>query len=297
MKRFRIWIIITGIWLTTFFNIEKVFDYFLATNLIRSNTYIYVALVGFLVLILPRISQTTFTLVLIAFTGSFIVSWYLDPQWEASVAEDFPYLNSVILLKLIQISSIIITGLLTRQIAYGLNEFEDVVVNVTINRIGKQTPSFAEEQNVMYQEVRRASRYQRPLTVVVIKLEESSIKTALPQIAREAQQAMIEEIAVSRIARVLDETMLHFDTIARWNNYLVVVLPETEAKNSTAITQRMEQAIKEKMGVELAFGTAVFPDEAITFDGLVETAIEKTKQPLTAHIKSTAKPQTATQKG
>ncbi len=297
MKRFRIWIIITGIWLTTFFNIEKVFDYFLATNLIRSNTYIYVALVGLLVLILPRISQTTFALVLIAVTGTFIVSWYLDPQWEASVAKNFPYLNSAILLKLIQISSIIITGLLTRQIAYGLNEFEDVVVNVTINRIGKQTPLFTEEQNEMYQEVRRASRYQRPLAVVAIKLEESSIKTALPQIAREAQQAMMEEIAVSRIARVLDETMLDFDTIARWNNYLVVVLPETEAKNSTAITQRMEQAIKEKIGVELAFGTAVFPDEAITFDGLVETAIEKTKQPLATHIKSAAKPQTVVQKG
>ena len=46
MRRLRLWIIITGVWLTFFFNIERIIFYQVDANIIRYDTYIFVAIVA-----------------------------------------------------------------------------------------------------------------------------------------------------------------------------------------------------------------------------------------------------------
>lgn len=274
MKQLRFWIIILGIWLTFFFNIERIALYELGANLIRSDTYIFVAGIGLAALILPRLSNLGFTALLAAATSLFLVLWYTDQGWEKDVSLSYSHLNSTILLTLIQINAIIITGLLARHITRSLSEVEETIANIIFNRIGRKAPAFVDEQQGMYQEIRRASRYHRPLVVMAMEIDPASLEQALPQVAKEVQQAMIEEFARARLAKILDDTMHDFDTIALRDNYFIAVLPETSTENAPFIAQRLGKVVKEKTGISLKIGTACFPDEALTFDGLVEQAIE-----------------------
>lgn len=280
MRQLRFWIIITGVWLTFFFNIEKVIFQEFGANIIRSDTYIFVAIVALAALLLPRLSNLSFAVLLIIVTAIFLYVWYKDPRWTRSVYAYYPQANAASLLIILQINAIILTGLLTRQTSYGLREFEDVIANITFGHIGKRPVPFAEEQSEMYREVRRAARYGRPLAIIAVKVNEDTIQTPLPQMVKEVQKAMMKEFTLAGIARTLDESLLSFDSIALRNNYFIVTMPETSAHEMSQIAQRLENVIKEKLEIPVHIGTASFPDEAVTFEKLVELAVDKADQEL-----------------
>jgi GGDEF domain-containing protein len=95
---------------------------------------------------------------------------------------------------------------------------------------------------------------------------------------KEVQQAMMREYVMAGIARILDDNMHDFDTIAVHNNHFVLVLPEIPAEEAAQIAQKLEDAVKEQMKIRLQVGTATFPNEAMTFERLVELAIEKAQK-------------------
>ena len=204
--------------------------------------------------------------------------WYQDPRWEQDVTVSFANLNSTALLTVIQIIAIILTGLLARQISYELTEFEDVIANITFGYIGKRPASFAEEQSEMYREVRRAARYGRPLAMIALKIDADTLQVPLPQIVENVQKAMMKEFTMAGIARILDDNMLGFDTIALRDNYFIVTMPETRIQDIQQTAQRLKNVIKSKMNIAVYIGTASFPDEAMTFESLVELAVVKANQ-------------------
>lgn len=273
MKKLRFWVAILSLWLIFFFNIERILlvD---KVNIIQSNTYIFVAVVAIAVLLLPRLRGFSFSVLLIVLASLFLLDWYLNPSWEKNVSANFAHLNATALLTIIQLNAIILTGLLARQITYQLEEFEGVIAAITFSQIGKRPGVFAEEQGAMYREIKRARYYERPLAVMALKVEETSFQTALPHIIEDVQKAMMKEFTLASIARTLNENLHGFDTIALRDNYFIIVLPETKADAVPHIAQRVTKTITEKTGADLQVGTAIFPDEAQTFERLIEMAME-----------------------
>ena len=279
MRQLRFWLIITGVWLTFFFNIERIIFNRFDTNIIRSDTYIFVAIVALLPLLLPRLHNFSFSSILIIVTVLFLYIWYQSPRWGQSVTVHYPQTNALSMLTILQVNAIILTGLLSRQISYSLNEFEYIVAKITFGHIGARPTPFAEEQSGMYREVRRAARYGRPLVMIAIKIDEESIQTPLPQMVKDVQKAMMKEFTLASIAESLDENLLSFDTIALRDNCFIITMPETSAQDIPTVVQRLESAIKEKFGIAVGIGAASFPNEAVTFEHLVELAIEKADPP------------------
>jgi GGDEF domain-containing protein len=92
---------------------------------------------------------------------------------------------------------------------------------------------------------------------------------------QEVQQSMLKEFVLAGIARTIDANTFDFDTIALHNNYFIVVMPEAQAEQMPTIAQRLQKAIKENLDVKLAVGMATFPNDAITFEKLVEVAMSQ----------------------
>jgi hypothetical protein len=276
MRRLRFWIIVTGIWLTFFFNIERIIFEQFDANIIRSDTYIFVAIVALVPLLLPRLNSLSFSSILIIATAVFLYLWYQNPRWGQSVVLNYPQANAMSMLTILQINAILLTGLLSRQISYSTNEFEDVIAKITFGHIGARPAPFAEEQSDMYREVRRAARYGRPLAMVAIKIDEKSIQYPLPAIIKDVQNAMMKEFTLASIAKSLDENLLSFDIIALRDNYFIVTVPETAAQDISPLVQRLENAIEDKLGIAARIGAVSFPKDAVTFEHLVELAIENT---------------------
>ena len=266
MKKLRFWTTIIIIWLIFFFNIERIGS---PIN-IRSYTYIFVAVVAVVTLIIPRIQQLPLTLLILTPVPLFLVlkAFLEKGHWQANLLDGYS-----LPLTVTQASAIILTGLLARQINHGLWDFERAIASITFNHIGQLPKPFSEGQGVMYREVKRARRYQRPLAVIALTVDESSIKVLLPQVVEQVQRAMMKEFVLANIARLLDDNMFEFDTIALRGNSFVLVLPEVPGADVSHIMQRLDKTIKEKLNVKLRMGTACLPDDAITFESLVETAL------------------------
>jgi len=295
MRNIRFWVIISGVWLTFFFNIERILFDQADANIFRADTYIFVAVVAVMPLLLPKLSNLAFASLLVAVTTLFLVIWYQDPRWGNHVAADYAHLNAVTLLVIIQIIAIILSGLLTRQISYALEEFEGVIANIIFGHIGKRPIPFGQEQSEMYREVRRAARYERPLAMIALKVDAEAIQVPPPRIVKDVQQAMMKEFTMAEIARVLDENLFGFDTIALRGNYFFVLLPETETKDLPYIAHKLKDTICEEIDIPVQIGTASFPEEAITFESLVELAVDNANRQLTDQVSSKNRQQTVTQ--
>jgi len=267
MKHLQLFIAALIIWLIFLFNIER-----LTRSVdIRSYTYIFVALVAMITIMVPRLSGPAFSMILVIPVPIFLIikSFYEVGGWQENLM-----VGNALPLTVTQLAAIILTGLLARQISHRLVEFNDVVATITFGRIGHPPPSFAEEQGVMYNELKRARHYHRPLTVMAMKVDPETINGVLPKMLEELQHTMLSEYLYARLARILDEKLLDFDTIVRRDDCFILLLPETTEEKSPGLVKRLEEAVKSQMGIQLKIGTAVYPDDAMTFERLIETAVQ-----------------------
>jgi len=55
----------------------------------------------------------------------------------------------------------------------------------------------------------------------------------------------------------------------------LILCPETDLASATLLAQRISQAVKERTDLQILWGTASFPEEALTFEDLLRTARER----------------------
>ena len=278
MKRLRFWIITLVVWLIFFFNIERIN----APIDIRSYTYIFAAIAIVAALVVPRLRGLPYLVLLFIPVPLFL--------WFKAIWSGDPILGKALPLTITQITAIVVTGLISVQISYSLREFEHLIHNITFGYIGKHPKGFDEAQESIYKELSRARRYHRPLSVVTLKLDPESVKVALPKLTEEVQRAMMQEYLLAGITRILSDTVSDFGTISLRNNHFIVVLPETTETEAPVVAQKLATAVQDAMNINLVTGSASFPHQAITFETLIEHAIndanqkgaEQSKQPLMA---------------
>jgi hypothetical protein len=274
MKNLRFWTAMLITWLAFIFNIEAMVKQlndtgyiYASVNIIYSYTYFFVLFIVIFNLLIPNLRKQSlfvflliFVLLYLLFTGFF---------YHESILADIP-------LTVTQICALILTALLTRQFNLQLHQFEEVINDVTFSYLGGLPDLFSENQGVMYNEVKRARRYQRPISLVALKFGDSSLDKALPQIVTEVQQAMMRQYAVAHIARAIKENTRDFDTIAIYDKTFLAVLPESTSAETALVAEKLHQVVLEKLGIDLEIGIANYPDDAITFEGLVALAINNT---------------------
>ncbi|MCB0209506.1 MAG: diguanylate cyclase [Anaerolineae bacterium] len=259
MNRLRFWVIILIVWLIFIFNIERINS---PVN-IRSYTYIFVA-VAAIAAIIPKTNRLSYLALILIPIPSFLLFKSFgrgDSLW----GEALP-------LTVTQVSGIAVTGLISRQISNGLREVEKLVNEITCGYIGKPAKNFSEAQDIIYRELRRARHHQRPLSVVTLKLDESSVDIALPKMITEVQGAMMNEYVLAGVTRLLARNVSDFGTIVRRDNDFVVVLPETSCQEATKVASKLEQIVHENLNITMLSGTASFPEQAVTFEGLLNLA-------------------------
>lgn len=261
MRNLRFWVIVLTIWLIFIFNIERINS---PIN-VRSYTYIFVAIAAMIALTVPQAHRLSYIALLFIPVPSFLLF--------NMISGGHPVFGAALPLTVTQVSAIVLTGLITRQISYGLRDLEQLIHTITSGYIGKVPKTFAEAEGAIYKELRRARRYQRPLSVITMKIDSQMVQVALPRITQEVQQAMMNEYVLAQITRILDENVPDLGTIALRDNHFIVVLPETPGNEAPLIAQSLQQAVQKEMDVQLFTGAASFPNDAMTLEALVDLAI------------------------
>jgi GGDEF domain-containing protein len=262
MKRMRFLIAILVTWLFLFYNIERLSE---SINITRV-AYTLVPIMAVLVILVPRLRKVPLGVLLVGPIPIVLVlrAWLRYGIWDTAIP-----------LTVTEICVIALTTILARWVGNGLSEFESAIANITIGQAGKLPEPFSTGQGEMYREVRRARHYQRPLTLMAIGVEEESIQVALDRMVQEVQQAMMKQYVLSGVARTLCAALEDYHIIAQRNDHFLALLPEVTSEQLTDLTGRLRKAVSEQVGATLQIGTASFPEDAVTFENLVEKAVEE----------------------
>ena len=60
---------------------------------------------------------------------------------------------------------------------------------------------------------------------------------------------------------------------------LVIISPETSVQDTTQVLERIQAVVGRELGISIVLSTATFPDQAYSFEGLLEIA-EKELNPI-----------------
>jgi hypothetical protein len=271
-------------WLVFFYNLERV-GWVLDVGqmqLLTRYAYIFVALAALVTLALPALHRLPFWMLAAGGSGLFLVlkAWFGYPLWGAALT-----------VTVTEICAILVTGLLTRQVMAAIAEFEDSIVNFTIKRVGRQTKSFDVEQGEMYQEVRRARAFGRPLTLMALEPAADSIEVATEKIVEEVQQATTKQYVLAALAKELEDQLGPFSVIAQDDDRFLILLPESSRVDVPSLIAQVRAQVKGSLGLDLRVGTATLP-EIETFEGLVEAAYAEMKD-TTPHQEEASAPSAA----
>jgi GGDEF domain-containing protein len=260
MKRMRFLVAMLIIWLFLFYNIERLSKPIDITGV----AYTFVPIVAALTISVSRLRQVPLAVLLGVPIPVFLVlkAWVDPPIWGTEMP-----------LTVTEICVIAITIILARWVSNGMDEFESAIAHITIGQIDTQVEPFSTGQAEMYREIRRARHYQRPLALLAVGVEEKSIQVVLDRMVQEVQQAMMKRYVLSDIAKTLCQKLEDYNVIAQTNNHFLILLPEVSSDQLADLAGRLHQAVSEQVGATLQIGTASFPDDAVTFESLVDRAV------------------------
>lgn len=251
-------------WLLFFYNLERV-RWFIGAQEIQLLTrfaYAFVALAALVSLVLPVLHRPPLWVSALGGTIVFLVlkMWFGSPVW----GEALP-------VTVTEICAVVITLLLTRQVILAIREFETSIVNFTMSRVGRRVVDFVTEQGEMYQEVRRARAYRRPLAMMAIEPEANSFRISTEKMVEEVQQATMRQYVLAALAKTLESLLGPYSCIGQDGDRFLVLLPEASKDDLPRLMAQVRGKAKEAIGLDLRIGAATLP-EIETFDELVEAA-------------------------
>jgi len=249
------------IWLFLFYNVERLSE----PNIITRVAYVFVPFMAALTILVPHLRKVPLWVLLLAPAPLFLVlkAWSGARVWGVAMPRTVT-----------EICVIAVTTILAHWVGNGMSEFESAIAHITIGQTDMLPESFSTGQAEMYREMRRARNHQRPLALMSIGVEEKSIRVALDRMVQEVQQAMMKRYVLSDVARRLCDQLENYNIIAQRNDHFLILLPEVTPEQLTGLTGQLHQAVSEQVGVTLRIGIASYPRDAVTFEALVEKAVE-----------------------
>lgn len=262
--RMRLLVAILIVWLFLFYNIERLSEPINITNV----AYTFVPLMVILTILVPRLRRVPLWALLIVPIPVFLVA-------EAWIKSSISIGSTSLPLTVTEVCAILVTTILARWVSNGVDEFESAVAHITIGQASRLPEPFSTGQAELYREVKRARHHQRPLALMAVGIEEKSIQVALDRMVQEVQQAMMKQYVLSDIARMLCDELEDYNIVAQRNDHFLVLLPEVSPEQLNVLVGRLRHAVSEQVGATLQIGTSSLPEDAVTFESLVEKAVEE----------------------
>lgn len=169
---------------------------------------------------------------------------------------------------------VLTTLLLSYRVGQAIEEFRNAVEMITFSDHGRRLQNMKEAQEMVDIEMSRSRRAERPLSVMIFQADISSLNMAMHRLVQEVQRAMIQRYVLTVMAKVLSRCLRRTDVIFEDSNpnRLVLLAPEVGGPEAAQVGQRIRQIVQERLGIAVNFGFATFPQQAVTFEVLLQVA-------------------------
>jgi len=161
------------------------------------------------------------------------------------------------------------------QLALQISHAESIMDALALSAFPNQARNIDAENQGIKIELTRSRRYHRPLSVVVIEAESEAEKITR-EMLKSIQYDLLSRFTTARVGQIIDDRIRQTDLVLRdQKGRFVVLCPETDLSSAMLLAKRISQAIKERANLGVLWGAAAFPDEALTFEDLLQKARER----------------------
>jgi len=262
MRNLRWNLVFIVAWFFILYNLERL----IAPINIASFMYIYAPLLTVLVITLPALYNANlwvlFAVMLIPFFGLKVLLNYEIAATNLSIT-------------ITEICALGISLGLSRKVGVALGTLQDEISQIAFGQDYNGIRDFNIEQSQIYREIRYARRKGLPATLLAISVSEKSANLSLHRFVEEAKNNITKRYITSKVAKLLTEELHDSDKITQRGNHFVVLLPDTTWENALGVINRIKTSAEAKLKLRLNIGLSSFPEEAFTFERLVETAEAK----------------------
>jgi GGDEF domain-containing protein len=238
--------------------------------LINFANYFYLAvLVAIpLTLFFPRISRISVYIPLLFWALVYIILLQLiNRNYSANKGE-----LAVIALEFMMLE---IGVWFAHQLALQISHAESIMDALALSAFPNRARDIESENQRIKIELTRSRRYHRPLSVVIIQ-SEADIDLLSREAFKNIQQDLMSRFTSARVGQIIDDRVRQTDLVLRdYKGRFIVLCPETDFANASLLAQRIAQSIKERTSLRVLWGVAAFPEEALTFEDLLQKARER----------------------
>ena len=132
--------------------------------------------------------------------------------------------------------------------------------------------SFRDGESELYNEVQRARRFNRELTLATVSVSGGFKGDDLERLAEKARREMVRRYLVSRVGKRLTEVASHGDLVVARDGGFVLVFPESSNDTVLELLGMVARDLEQDLGLRVQAGVAQFPSEECTLTGLIERA-------------------------
>lgn len=246
----------------------------LSANVLNFSPYFFAVLTTAIILsiLVPTLQRWSLLVALGLTVIAYIVLWFA--LGGGFSGDQF----TVLALELV----FLVTGMmLAREITLSFREMEKTIEKLIFATFSGRALLFEEAAKVIQTELARSRRYNRPLSLVIIEPDPAAIGAEFQPAPREIQQQLARRYMMAQIAEILDKEARNTDTIVKQDkpDRFIILCPETQTSNTNTLIRRVVEKTRDAVGVQIGFGVAAFPEEAMTFEELLQKAEAKMVKP------------------
>lgn len=238
--------------------------------IINFASYFYLAVMIAIpvTLFFPSISRVASYVPLAVWGGVYLILLQVINRDLSANAGEFP----VIILEFVLLEA----GVwFAHQLALQIGHAESIMDALALSAFPNRAHDIEAESQRIKIELIRSRRYHRPLSLIVIESESEDQKT-IREMLKSVQQDLLNRFTSARVGQIIDERIRQTDLVLRdHRGRFVILCPETNLENTILLAKRIAQAVKERTNLHVLWGVAAFPEEALTFDDLLQKASER----------------------
>ena len=161
---------------------------------------------------------------------------------------------------------------LSYQLAVDLAHSESLIDTMAQSAFPNQADEIEEAMGLIRNEVTRSRRYHRPLALLIFQASPEN-KDTYRELFRTFQRDLLNRFSSARMGQLIGERIRQTDMLLRDRvGRFVVLCPETSKESALLLGERIYDALKNSTDLQITWGCSSFPDEALTFDDMVERA-------------------------
>jgi hypothetical protein len=269
MKSIRVSFLLLAAHMAFLYNIERI-D-FGQENVINIQTYVYIiiTLAIFSIILFPVLLKYNIIYGFVFWVGIYFILKF-TVFFEFFVGGIYTYIT------ITEITFLVSAIFLSYNFSKDLYDAEETIKNLIFTRVDSGIKGLREARDDIQKEIYRSRRYQQPLALMLFDYNDADLTTILNMTVMEIQRTAIQYYVEASMFRGISKTLRRTDILIEDSSKgrFLLLSPELNDSAAQVLIDRIKTKGKKEFGVDLKSSVVVFPEDAVTFEDLLNSAIE-----------------------